>query len=255
MSRTTTMIKPKPHLRIGQLADRCGVSAKALRFYEQRGLLKPCTHSESGYRLYGPDALRRLMQIIVLKRSGFTLAEIGLLFKRDVTFAESLFAARIETLERDLADRTQALKALRRMAWHVGSTSNLDLDQLLESIHMSSTLKLDLTNTERDFVRQRAEQMGSERVKVLRSAYPELLAQIRAAMGAGKPAIDPDVIELVRIYRGLAPDLPDVDPAVKERMVSALGERPDVMAQAGLDPTLFRYLCDAIAAAKAGTSA
>src|SRR5580698_4551905 len=75
MSNPTTATKS--YLRIGQIARRSGVSAKALRLYEQRGLLKPCTHSEAGYRLYGPDALRRLMQIVVLKRSGFTLAEIG----------------------------------------------------------------------------------------------------------------------------------------------------------------------------------
>ena len=109
MSRPTTIAKS--YLRIGQIAERSGVSAKALRPYEQRGLLKPCAHSESGYRLYGPDALRRLMQIMVLKRSGFSLAEIGRLLARDSTAAAHLLATRIETLERDVADRTQALEA------------------------------------------------------------------------------------------------------------------------------------------------
>lgn len=59
------------YMRIGQVAVRSGVSAKALRLYEQRGLLKPCAYSAAGYRLYGPAALRRLMQIVALKRSGF----------------------------------------------------------------------------------------------------------------------------------------------------------------------------------------
>ncbi|HTD29008.1 MAG TPA: MerR family transcriptional regulator, partial [Xanthomonadaceae bacterium] len=73
MSKPTTT---RHYLRIGQIAKRSGVSIKALRLYAERGLLKPCTHSEAGYRLYGPEALRRLMQIVVLKRSGFTLAQI-----------------------------------------------------------------------------------------------------------------------------------------------------------------------------------
>ena len=64
-------------LRIGQLAAKSGVSAKALRLYEARGLLRPDTHSASGYRLYGAPALARLNEIGVLKRAGFTLAEIG----------------------------------------------------------------------------------------------------------------------------------------------------------------------------------
>jgi DNA-binding transcriptional MerR regulator len=250
MSKPTTM----QYLRIGQLAERSGVSAKALRLYEQRGLLKPCAHSEAGYRLYGPDALRRLMQIVVLKRSGFSLAEIGRLFTRDATAAASLFTARIEKLERDLADRAQALETLRRMAWHAGSASTIDLDQLLESIHMGSTLKLDLSDAERDVVRQRAEQIGSDSMKALRSAYPELIAQMRAAMQAGTPATDASVVAMAKRYRALAPVMPDVDPGVRKRIVDSLGARADVMAEHGLDPALFRYLCDAIDAAKANAA-
>jgi DNA-binding transcriptional MerR regulator len=251
MSKPTTTAS---YLRIGQIAKRSGVSAKALRLYEQRGLLKPCAHSEAGYRLYGPDALRRLMQIVVLKRSGFSLAEIGRLFTRDATATASLFTARIETLERDLADRVRALETLRRIAWHAGSASTLDLDQLLESIHMGSTLKLDLSDAERDVVRQRAEQIGGDSMKALRSAYPDLIAQMRAAMEAGTPPTDAVVVAAARRYRALAPAMPDVDATVRKRLVDSVGARADVMAEHGLDPALFRYLCAAIEAAKAGES-
>jgi len=54
-------------LTIGQIARRTGVSAKALRLYEQRGLLRPTTHSLAGYRLYGPEALERIMQLALLR--------------------------------------------------------------------------------------------------------------------------------------------------------------------------------------------
>ncbi len=250
MSTPTTTARP--YLRIGQIAERSGVSAKALRLYEQRGLLKPCAHSEAGYRLYGPDALQRMMQIVVLKRSGFSLAEIGRLLARDASAAANLLATRIATLERDLADRSQALEALRRMALRVGSTSTLDLDQLLESIHMGNTLKLDLSETERGVVRQRAEQIGSGSMNALRNAYPELVARMRAAMDAGTPSADATVVALARRYRALAPAMPDVDPVVKERLVDALGARTDVMAEHGLDAPLLRYLREAMEAAKAG---
>ncbi len=44
-------------MRIGQIAERTGLSAKALRLYEARGLLTPDGHSERGYRLFGETAL------------------------------------------------------------------------------------------------------------------------------------------------------------------------------------------------------
>lgn len=242
----------KSYLRIGEIAERSGVSTKALRLYEQRGLLQPSTHSQAGYRLYGPEALRRLMQIVLLKRSGFTLAEIAGLLSSESPVVATLLGERIAALQRELADKAAALNALRAVSERMGSASTLDLDQLLESIHMSNTLKFDLSDAERDVVRQRAEQIGSESIKALRSAYPDLIAQMRTAMAAGKPATDAGVVEIARRYRALAPAMPEVDAAVKAKLIGSLDARPDVMAEHGLDPALRRYVSDAMAAAKAG---
>jgi DNA-binding transcriptional MerR regulator len=46
-------------LRIGELAKRSGVSVRALRYYEEQGLLQP-GRSESGQRLYGEEAAERV---------------------------------------------------------------------------------------------------------------------------------------------------------------------------------------------------
>jgi MerR family transcriptional regulator, copper efflux regulator len=61
--------------RISQLADRVGLRPTALRFYEQAGLL-PAQRSESGYRLYGEDAMERLGFINAGKQLGLPLEEI-----------------------------------------------------------------------------------------------------------------------------------------------------------------------------------
>ncbi|WP_244318556.1 MerR family DNA-binding transcriptional regulator [Streptomyces brevispora] len=46
-------------MRISQLAERSGVPATTLRFYETAGLL-PAERTPAGYRLYGQDAVDRL---------------------------------------------------------------------------------------------------------------------------------------------------------------------------------------------------
>ena len=63
-------------MRISQLAERAGVPASTLRFYEGAGLL-PAERSAAGYRLYGPRALERLGFIGTAKRLGLTLEEIA----------------------------------------------------------------------------------------------------------------------------------------------------------------------------------
>ncbi|MDA2806088.1 MerR family transcriptional regulator [Nocardiopsis suaedae] len=63
-------------MRISQLAERSGVAASTLRYYEERGLL-PARRSAAGYRLFGEGAVERLAFITTAKRLGLDLAEIA----------------------------------------------------------------------------------------------------------------------------------------------------------------------------------
>ena len=61
---------------IGEIAERSGFSASALRYYEGIGLVPPATRTASGYRLYGEETLDRLTFIARTKQLGCTLEEI-----------------------------------------------------------------------------------------------------------------------------------------------------------------------------------
>ena len=67
----------EPYLQIGELAERTGVTQRTLRFYEEKGLLKPPTRMEGGFRLYSEADIQRVEQIKRLQQLlGFALAEI-----------------------------------------------------------------------------------------------------------------------------------------------------------------------------------
>jgi DNA-binding transcriptional MerR regulator len=63
-------------LTIGRLAGRVGMRTSALRYYEEQGLLFPAERSDSGYRLYDPEAEQTLRFIQQAQRLGFSLADI-----------------------------------------------------------------------------------------------------------------------------------------------------------------------------------
>jgi MerR family transcriptional regulator, redox-sensitive transcriptional activator SoxR len=63
-------------LTIGEVADRSGVAASALRFYEERGLINS-DRAGSGHRRYQRPVLRRIAFIVFAQRVGLTLEEIG----------------------------------------------------------------------------------------------------------------------------------------------------------------------------------
>ena len=67
----------EPYLQIGEVADRTSVTQRTLRFYEERGLLKPPTRMDGGFRLYSEDDVGRVEQIKRMQSLlGLTLAEI-----------------------------------------------------------------------------------------------------------------------------------------------------------------------------------
>jgi len=65
-------------LRIGEFSKLCRVTVKALRYYDELGLLKPdYIDDENGYRYYKPDKLRKVSEIVRFKDMGFSLEQIS----------------------------------------------------------------------------------------------------------------------------------------------------------------------------------
>src|SRR5579859_7811555 len=75
-----SVANPPDHhlLRIQEVSDEVGLTARSIRYYEEIGLLKPAARSEGSYRLYDADDVERLRLIKALRDdAGFSLFEIG----------------------------------------------------------------------------------------------------------------------------------------------------------------------------------
>lgn len=97
-------------LDIREVARRTGLTSRALRFYEARGLLRPA-RAYSGRRFYGPGELERINQIMALKRAGLTLAQIQRLTATRPFDLAALVDAQLEALAHREAELAEA-KAL-----------------------------------------------------------------------------------------------------------------------------------------------
>lgn len=66
-----------PYLQIGEVAERTSVTQRTLRFYEEKGLLKPPSRMDGGFRLYSEADVKRVKQIRRLQDLlGVALADI-----------------------------------------------------------------------------------------------------------------------------------------------------------------------------------
>jgi len=64
-------------LKISEVAEKTGLSAHTLRFYEKNGLINASQRSEAGYRLYSDADLRKARFIRLARNIGFSLEEIA----------------------------------------------------------------------------------------------------------------------------------------------------------------------------------
>lgn len=93
---------------VGEVAELSGVSVRTLHHYHEIGLLVPTVRSSAGYRLYSPDDLRRLRQVLLYRELDFRLEEIAdMLASPDAGTDDHL--RRQHALLRARQDRTAAL--------------------------------------------------------------------------------------------------------------------------------------------------
>jgi DNA-binding transcriptional MerR regulator len=98
-----------------EAARQLGVSAKALRLYEHRGLITP-VRTMAGWRAYGPAEMTRARQIVELRTLGLSIGEVARVFKGDAQSLERTLAAHERTLEdrvRQLSDTVGKVRRVR----------------------------------------------------------------------------------------------------------------------------------------------
>ncbi|MCF3132209.1 heavy metal-responsive transcriptional regulator [Streptomyces olivochromogenes] len=105
--------------RISQLAERSGVPATTLRFYEDAGLL-PAERTPSGYRVYGEDAVERLAFISSAKLLGLALEEVReLLEVREEGVCASVRARMLPLIAGRITETDGRIAELRALSAHL----------------------------------------------------------------------------------------------------------------------------------------
>jgi len=107
-------------LTIRELAKKTGVSSKALRYWESRGLLPKPGRTHTSYRVYPVSVVRKVQFIRKAKSIGFTLSEILSIFeitKQRGTPCEAVDAwasRKLEALDHQIALLTRLRSQLQR---------------------------------------------------------------------------------------------------------------------------------------------
>lgn len=118
---------------IQEVARQTGLTTRALRFYEGRGLIRPL-RTNSGRRLYARADLERLAAIVALKRAGFSLTRIGELLAGRRTDLGRLVGAQLEELDLRLAELADTRSLLLNLQSRISAGEPVDVATLCSLI-------------------------------------------------------------------------------------------------------------------------
>lgn len=127
---------------IDEVVRRTGLTARALRFYEARGLITPL-RTGSARRWFGPEELERIHRIVALKKAGLSLGDIKRLFDRKPIDLTALLEAQRDRLSQQAAEIAEGIGLIDTVLSRIGRGEPLDAATLCSLIRNGDTLMTD----------------------------------------------------------------------------------------------------------------
>ncbi|MBQ4089646.1 MAG: MerR family transcriptional regulator [Clostridia bacterium] len=116
----------------GEMAKLCGVSVRAVQYYDTRGILIPSELSDGGRRLYSDEDLQKLRIICFLRELDLPINTIGELMREDdpSSVIELILNEQENTLRSELAERQQKLEKLEQLRRGIRSVEHFTIESI-----------------------------------------------------------------------------------------------------------------------------
>lgn len=125
-------------MRIAEAARAVGCTQRAIKFYEEKGLLSPVARSENGYRDYTEEDISRLHEIQAYRKLGIGLAEIRRLLSGD---AQALLR---EILERKRAEADAQQQEIAALEAFLQAPDAQTLDEAVDFASIADAMRAQL---------------------------------------------------------------------------------------------------------------
>jgi len=226
-------------LKVGELAQRTGLTVRTLHHFDQIGLLKPSARSESGYRLYSRDDVARLHSIQALRQLGLPLKQIGSMLTGDGEPLPVIVARQMRALDYQIAQATELRGRLALLIDKFTRGKQPELGEWLDSLALMATYARYFSADEIQLI------VGNW--QALRTEWGPLLGQIRQMMDSGVPATDPRVQPLAQHWMGLIHHWLGGNFDLIARWGRMYQDEPAVRSAQTAEPALVQYIEQATA--------
>jgi DNA-binding transcriptional MerR regulator len=228
---------------VGELARATGLTVRALHHYDALGLVVPSGRTPAGHRDYGDADVRRLYDVVALRRLGFPLHEIKALLDGETYDPR-------ETVRRQLAETDRRLGAERALRTQLARLLDaLDrgdqptTDDLLRAVEATTMTESYYTPEQLAALEERRLALGDEGMAQAERDWAEVMAGFQAAREAGTDPADPGVQVYAARARELLAAFTGGDPAMYaslQRMYETEG--PEKASRGMVDAETGEYM-------------
>lgn len=242
--------------KVGELAQRTGLTVRTLHHYDRIGLLRPSQRGVGRHRLYSDADVARLLEIKCLRQLGFKLEDVRRLLDDPGHDARSVIRLHAQQLREQIRRQQKLCRRLDHVVTRLGSRQRVTVKEfldLIKEIAMTETFEKYYTPEQLEELRQRAATLGPDRIRKAEEDWRALIREVRDEMNKGSdPAREP-VLSLARRWRALI----EVFTGGNQGIAASLSnmyrqEGPAVAQQHGmdLDGAMMKYMGRALAAPK-----
>jgi MerR family transcriptional regulator, thiopeptide resistance regulator len=234
--------------KVGALAEQTGLTVRTLHHYDESGLLSPSARTDAGHRLYTDADVQRLQQITSLRSLGFGLDQIRDLLQHARLAPLDIIRMHAARLREQIARQQQIVERLDALTSGFASRQSASVDDLMAAIKEMTMFEKYYTPEQLEYLKQRAETVGAERMSEVGAEWPRLIAEVRAEMEKGTDPSEPRVQELARRWNGLVEEFTGGDAGIRQSLANLYREESQVQ---GMDVAGMRPVAEYIARASA----
>lgn len=183
-------------IKIRDLSLKYGVSARTLRYYEDLGLLRSVRGEDYSYRLYDNSEIKRLEQILALRKLNISIKDIKTIFtSNDISVLLDILSKKVTDIDEDTASLHELKKIVLEFIERIKQSKSMDTKELYECV-VKLEHSMNETDLDKAFDNETSEHDTSEHGALDHGALDHEASVNNADVSQTSPHVDP----LSRLY-------------------------------------------------------
>lgn len=229
--------------KVGELAERTGLTVRTLHHYDEIGLLSPSRRTPSGHRQYGESEVDRLGRIVVLRGVGLSLEEVNRVLDGPDGTLDRVLARQVEVLGKQIERDTRLRERLKGLRRWLRSNGGVPVDALFEIMEVMVKPESYYTPEQLEQLKKRGEMLGEETIRSVEEEWPQLIAKVKSAMDRGEDPESEEVRALAKRWKELVEMFTGGDPGITKSLSSFYQDRQKEQGGfMGIDGSMMEYV-------------